>query len=165
MPAATLRPLPPRVTVFYNASSNMTSKRLGGLAVRVKRQVRPDGTSVTTVTYERSKPCHEEGGPGGNYFVACPVVWRKTQRLTREEQFTIDLALLSAALTDTLQGKRLTVRWTAVGAPLPPRVNENGNLYSDMRQATSSGTWGDWTHNHPPEGGPGVLLSRRVPSP
>lgn len=164
-PSATASPpaVPADSTVYYSAAATLTAKDRGSLSIRVKREVRPDGKSVTTVTYERSKPCHEEGGSDGNSFVSCPVAWRKIQRLTREEQFTLDAALASAELTDTLDGKRVSVRWTASGA-LRAEANENGNLLFEARDAVASSAWGTWTYSDAPDGPPS-LLARRIPAP
>lgn len=162
-PTVSPRPVPAGATVYYTASATLTSKERGSLSIRVKRQDTPDGRTVTTVTYERSKPCHEEGAGDGNYFVSCPVSWRKTQKLARDAQFTVDPALSSAELSDTLHGERVTVRWTANGQPYV-EANQHGNLFFESRDAVAESKWGTWSYVDP-AGGPPRLLARRVPKP
>lgn len=167
-PAATttsppLPSVPPGAVVIYSATSLLTSSQKGGLSVLVERQSASDGRTTTKVTYERSEPCENEQS-GSRGFVTCKVLWRKTQRLADEKQFVIDATLDSASLTDTLRGLRVTVTWQATGAPRV-QVNQNGQLFSEMRDGLATTTWGTWTRTDPDDGTAPTFLVRRVPAP
>lgn len=115
----------------------------GNLFVAVESRRTPKGTT-TTFTVSRQKDCHIDDADGEAGMFVCTTVYNRRKALPAGA-FTFDSTLGTSKVTTTVEGKRFEVIWTGYG-DVRRKVNQNGNLLVEARDAKATTTWGSFTH-------------------